>query len=64
VKGEHDVASVALLRERGCSIAVTTREGLARPGIDEALTLPRIDTTLLPVDGDAGPSEWTLQAMI
>ena len=64
VKGEHDATSVALLRERGCSIAVTTREDLARPGVDDPLTLPRIDTTLLPVDGDAGPNEWTLQAMI
>ena len=64
VKGEHDVASVARLRERGCSIAVTTREGLARPGVDDPLTLPRIDTTLLPVDGDASPNEWTLRAMI
>ena len=64
VKGEHDVASVALLRERGCSIAVTTRQGLARPGIDDPLTLPRIDTTLLPVDGDASPNEWTIQALI
>ena len=64
VKGEHDAASVAMLRERGCSIAVTTREGLARPGVDDALTLPRIDTTLLPVDGDASPNEWTLQALM
>jgi peptidoglycan/xylan/chitin deacetylase (PgdA/CDA1 family) len=63
VKGEYDAASVALLRARGCAIAVTTRQDLARPRIDDELTLPRIDTTLLPVEGDATPNEWTLRAM-
>ena len=63
VKGEYDATSVKLLRARGCVIAVTTREDLARPGVDDALTLPRIDTNRLPTDGDAPPNDWTTQAL-
>jgi peptidoglycan/xylan/chitin deacetylase (PgdA/CDA1 family) len=62
VKGEHDAKSVGLLRTRGCSVAVTTREDLARPGVDDLLTLPRLDTNRLPTDGDAAPNAWTRKA--
>jgi len=63
VKGEYDATSVKLLRSRGCAIAVTTREDLARPGIDDVLTLPRIDTNRLPTDGDAPANDWTTRAL-
>ena len=63
VKGEHDATSLELLRARGCAVAVTTREDLARPAIDNLLTLPRLDTTVLPADGDAALTEWTRRAM-
>jgi len=63
VKGEHDATSLALLRARGCTTAVTTREDLAHPTSDNLLTLPRLDTTVLPVDGNASPSEWTRKAI-
>ena len=59
VKGEHDATSLELLRARGCSIALTTREDVARVSVDDLLTLPRIDTNCLPVDGDAHPNGWT-----
>ena len=63
VKGEHDAASVALLRERGCSVAVTSRVDLARPVRSDLLTLPRIDANDLPVDGNARPNTWTERVM-
>ena len=63
VKGEYDATSVELLRERGCGAAVTTRVDLARPVHGDLLTLPRIDATDLPADGDAHPNAWTERAL-
>jgi peptidoglycan/xylan/chitin deacetylase (PgdA/CDA1 family) len=60
--GEHNNDSIELLRERGCAVAVTTRLDLVRLGADDLLALPRIDTNDLPIDADAGPSEWVRRA--
>jgi len=62
VKGEHDATSIGLLRARGCSVALTTREDVARIGVDDLLALPRLDTTGLPIDGNASPNAWTRKA--
>jgi peptidoglycan/xylan/chitin deacetylase (PgdA/CDA1 family) len=59
--GDHDDVSVALLRARGCCVAVTTRPDLARADSDP-LTLPRLDTNDLPIDGDAPIADWTRRA--
>ena len=63
VKGEYDATSLALLAARGCAIAVTTREDLARIGVDNLIALPRIDTNRLPMNADARPNEWTEKAL-
>ena len=63
VKGEHDATSLDLLRARGCAVALTTREDVAQLGVDDLLTLPRIDTNCLPVDGDADPNGWTAKVL-
>src|SRR5204863_9572206 len=55
--GEFADNSVALLRERGCMLAFTTRPELARIAVDSMLTLPRIDTNDLPTQSDVGPNE-------
>jgi peptidoglycan/xylan/chitin deacetylase (PgdA/CDA1 family) len=60
--GDHDDTSVAILRERGCRIAVTTQPGLARTAAAALLTLPRLDTNALPRQADAAPVEWTRRA--
>ena len=61
VKGDYDATSIDLLRERGCSAAVTTRVALARPVLDDLLVLPRLATNDLPTSGDAVPNTWTAQ---
>jgi len=61
--GEYDEHSVALLRERECSLAFTTRPDLARIAADSMLTLPRIDANDLPTQADVAPNEWTRRAV-
>ena len=63
-KGQHNADSLELLRARGCAIGLTTRVGLAALTPESMLTLPRIDTNDLPVDGAAGPNEWTRRATL
>jgi len=60
--GEHDDASVDLLRARGCRIAFTTRPDVARLEPAAMLTLPRLDANDVPADADAEPNEWTRRA--
>jgi peptidoglycan/xylan/chitin deacetylase (PgdA/CDA1 family) len=58
-KGAYNDDSFALLRDRGCAIAVTNRRGNAAVGADRLLTLPRFDARHVPTDPDAAPTEWT-----
>lgn len=61
-KGAHNSDSVALLRARGCALAVTNRPSIATLAPDTLLMLPRLDANHLPSDGLAPPNEWTLRA--
>lgn len=61
-KGAYNDDSLALLRDRGCAIAVTNRRGNAAAGADTLLTLPRFDARHVPTDPDAAPTEWTSRA--
>lgn len=61
--GAYDDSLKNLLRERNCVAALTTEQGLARPGEDDPLALPRIDTNDLPKQEEAEPGKWTLAAM-
>ena len=47
--GAYNDSLLALLRDRRCALGLTTRVALAQPGIDDPLTLPRLDTNDLPV---------------
>jgi len=60
--GEHDDASVELLRMRGCGVAFTTRPDLARVAAADLLTMPRIDANDLPTERGATPNRWTSRA--
>jgi len=60
--GEYDDDSLVLLGERGCSAAVSTKADLARVEQRGLLTLPRLDTNDLPVDGSAAANDWTRRA--
>ena len=62
--GEFDDRSVALLRERGCAVAVGTRPDIAVVAPDAMLSVPRIDTNDLPVRADAEANEWTRRASV
>lgn len=47
--GAYNDSLLRLLRDRGCAIGLTTRVAVARPGTDDPLALPRLDTNDLPV---------------
>jgi peptidoglycan/xylan/chitin deacetylase (PgdA/CDA1 family) len=53
--GGYTSDTVALLADRGCGAAFTTRVALARPETNDMLVLPRLDTNDLPRRGDAAP---------
>jgi peptidoglycan/xylan/chitin deacetylase (PgdA/CDA1 family) len=46
--GAYNDSLLPLLKQRGCAVGLTTRVGVAQPGSDDALTLPRLDTNDLP----------------
>jgi peptidoglycan/xylan/chitin deacetylase (PgdA/CDA1 family) len=46
--GAYNDSLLPLLRDRGCSIGLTTRVGVAQIGVDDAMALPRLDTNDLP----------------
>lgn len=46
--GSYNQTTVDLVRERGCALGLTTREGVADLSRDGALELPRVDTIFLP----------------
>ncbi len=54
---------LSTLRARNCAAGVAIDAGIARIGVDDPLTLPRLDTNDLPVSGDADRSEWTLRSL-
>jgi peptidoglycan/xylan/chitin deacetylase (PgdA/CDA1 family) len=56
--GSYNSDTLTLVRERGCSLGLSVRVGLA--DVHQPLELARIDTNDLPVSGDAEPASWTL----
>ena len=61
-KGAHNADSLALLRERGCVLAVTNTPDIATIATETMLALPRIDANHLPADRLAPPNDWTVRA--
>ena len=60
--GGYTPDTLALLADRGCGAAFTTRVALAQPGANQMLELPRLDTNDLPRHCDAALSAWTAEA--
>lgn len=60
--GAFNADTLDILRQRGCSSAVTTRVDLARPDRASLLELPRLDTNFLPTNRDAATGDWTRHA--
>jgi peptidoglycan/xylan/chitin deacetylase (PgdA/CDA1 family) len=55
--GGYDDSLLSILRESGCKVGLTTRVGVADLGLDDHLTLPRLDTNDLPTSAAARPVE-------
>jgi hypothetical protein len=47
--GASDQSALALLKNRNCSVALTTRPAVARLETDDPLLLPRIGTNDVPM---------------
>jgi peptidoglycan/xylan/chitin deacetylase (PgdA/CDA1 family) len=46
--GAYNEALLSLLKDRDCALGLATRVGVAQPGTDDPLVLPRLDTNDLP----------------
>jgi len=60
--GGYNESLLEILRQRQCALGFSVRVGIARAGVDDPLTLPRLDTNDLPVSATAAPTQWTAQA--
>ncbi len=63
--GGFNESLLSVLKEKGCSLALTTQVGIADLSQKDLnpLTLPRLDTNDLPKDSLASPNQWTLEAI-
>jgi len=61
--GAHNESLLNILKERGCSVGLTTKVGIADLEKDNPLTLPRLDTNDLPKNSHESPNEWTIKAI-
>lgn len=53
--GAYNESLLSILKERNCSVGLTTKVGIADLKLDNPLTLPRLDTNDLPKDSKAEP---------
>jgi len=60
--GAYDKTTLRILREKNCTIGLTTRADIANTSTDDPLILPRLDTNDLPKSADAAPNEWMKKA--
>lgn len=60
--GAYDKTTLRILREKNCTVGLTTRVDIANISTDDPLILPRIDTNDLPKSADAAPNEWMKKA--
>lgn len=59
--GAYNDSLLSVLKENGCSLALTTEVGIADLGEHQPLVFPRLDTNDLPKDKLANPNKWTLK---
>jgi peptidoglycan/xylan/chitin deacetylase (PgdA/CDA1 family) len=60
--GAYNESLLTILKERNCSVGLTTKVGVADLNSDNPLILPRLDTNDLPKDSKSEPNEWTKAA--
>jgi hypothetical protein len=60
--GAYDESLLRLVKSRNCVVGLTTEVDLARLGEGDPLTLPRLDTTDLPLRSSAEVHTWTVLA--
>jgi len=61
--GIYNDSLLSVLKENGCSLALTTQVGIADLNKGEPLTLLRLDTNDIPKDSLAKPNKWTLEVI-
>ncbi len=59
--GAYNESLLSIVREKNCKAGFTTEVRVADVGVDDPLTLPRLDTNDLPKQGKAPPNEWTMK---
>lgn len=59
--GSYNQETISLLKEAGCSLAMSTNVGLA--DLDKPLELMRLNTNDLPFIKDSKPNSWTVKAL-
>lgn len=60
--GAYNETLLSILKERNCSVGLTTRVDIADLKQHNPLILPRLDTNDLPKDSKSEPNEWTKKA--
>lgn len=61
--GAHDDSLINLLLELGFKAGLTTEFDIAKPNLENAMTLPRLDTNHLPKDRRSEANSWTKQVI-
>lgn len=60
--GSYNKTLLSILKEKGCSLALTTHVGIAEPNRARNLfALPRLDANDMPKNSLAKPNKWTLK---
>lgn len=59
--GAYNDSLLSILKQEGCSLALTTKVGVADLDMDQPFALPRLNTNDLPKDASAEPNKWTLE---
>jgi peptidoglycan/xylan/chitin deacetylase (PgdA/CDA1 family) len=59
--GAYNDSLLSVLRESGCSLALTTQVEVADLNVNQPLQLPRLDTNDFPKNSSAEPNEWTMK---
>jgi len=62
--GAYNESLLSVLKENGCSLALTTEVGIVDLSKNQPLIFPRLDTNDLPKDRDSQPNDWTIKVII
>jgi len=61
--GAYNDSLLSILKENGCSLALTTQPGIVDLNKDDSLTFLRLDTNDMPKDSLAKSNKWTLEVI-